>query len=201
MHHEWGSRDGVNAFRMILWIVRKYVTQPSDVIEFEESNAGMIANLPIKMQRSLREELARVGARVSESDPSTQQGHDMKASDAFPSKYLAAADLNDEDMVVKITHIQAEEVGGQNKFILFFAGQKKGLVLNKTNWNTIATICGEDSDDWTGQQITLFPTQVDFQGETVDAIRVKKSRPKTTITTGKQSNAANGDPRSDADME
>jgi hypothetical protein len=186
MHHEWGSRDGVNAFRMILWIVRKYVTQPSDVIEFEESNAGMIANLPIKMQRSLREELARVGARVSESDPSTQQGHDMKASD---------------DMVVKITHIQAEEVGGQNKFILFFAGQKKGLVLNKTNWNTIATICGEDSDDWTGQQITLFPTQVDFQGETVDAIRVKKSRPKTTITTGKQSNAANGDPRSDADME
>lgn len=159
--------------------------------------------MPVMMRRQLFQELDRIGARVNETEPETKAAN-MKASDVFPSKYLSADDLDDQDLTVKITHISPEEIGGKPKFILFFAGQKKGLVLNKTNWNTIAAQCGEDSDDWTGKSITLFSTFVDFQGETVAAIRVKpRKQGKTTITTGKprEAVAAHGDPRSDEDME
>lgn len=102
----------------------------------------------------------------------------MKASDAFPSKYIAAADLQDNEVVVKITHVTTEEIGNKPKFICYFAGKKKGLVLNKTNWNSIVRITGmDDSDDWTGLEICLFPTMVDFQGDSVPAVRVKAARP------------------------
>jgi hypothetical protein len=103
----------------------------------------------------------------------------MKANDAFPSKYIAAADLNDQEKVVKITHVAADEIGGKQKFICYFAGAKKGLVLNKTNFNTIAKITGQDdTDDWTGCEICLYPTMVDFQGEQVEAVRVKAAAKK-----------------------
>lgn len=98
----------------------------------------------------------------------------MKATEAFPSKYISASDLQGNDAVVKITHVTTEEIGGKQKFICYFAGKKKGLVLNKTNWNTIARLTGQDdSDDWTGMEICLFETMVDFQGDSVPAVRVK----------------------------
>lgn len=98
----------------------------------------------------------------------------MKASDAFPSKFIAAADLQDKEAVVKITHIATDEIGGKQKYVCFFAGKQKGLVLNKTNWNSIVRISGhDDTDDWTGVSICLYPTMVDFQGDSVPAVRVK----------------------------
>jgi hypothetical protein len=98
----------------------------------------------------------------------------MKATEAFPSKYISASDLQGNDVVVKITHITTEEIGGKQKFICYFAGKKKGLVLNKTNWNTIVRITGmDDSDDWTGAEVCLFETMVDFQGDSVPAVRIK----------------------------
>lgn len=98
----------------------------------------------------------------------------MKSSDAFPSKFISAADLQGREAVVKITHVATDEIGGKQKFVCFFAGKQKGLVLNKTNWNNIVKITGhEDSDDWTGAQVCLYETMVDFQGESVPAVRVK----------------------------
>lgn len=106
----------------------------------------------------------------------------MKASDAFPSKFISAADLQGKEAVVKITHVATDEIGGKQKFVCFFAGKQKGLVLNKTNWNTIVKITGaEDSDDWTGQQICLYETYVDFQGESVPAVRVKPVAGASTV--------------------
>lgn len=98
----------------------------------------------------------------------------MKANEAFPSKFLAAADLEGEEKTVKITHVDTDEIGGKQKFICHFAGAKKGLVLNKTNFNTIVKVTGQDdTDDWTGCEVVLYPTMVDFQGDQVDAIRIK----------------------------
>lgn len=98
----------------------------------------------------------------------------MKANEAFPSKFLAAADLQGEERTLKITHVDTDEIGGKKKFICHFAGAKKGLVLNKTNFNTIVKVTGQDdTDDWTGSEVCLYPTMVDFQGEQVDAIRIK----------------------------
>lgn len=98
----------------------------------------------------------------------------MKANEAFPSKFIAAADLNDQERTLKITHVDTDEIGGKQKFICHFAGAKKGLVLNKTNWNAIVKITGhDDSDEWTGAEICLYPTMVDFQGDQVAAVRIK----------------------------
>ena len=100
----------------------------------------------------------------------------MNINDAFPSNYLKASDLGDVQPVCTIDRIEVEPVGRekQMKPVLYFTGKTKGMVLNKTNSKKIAEIAGSnDTDDWHGVQVKLFATEVDFQGETVEAIRVK----------------------------
>ncbi len=105
----------------------------------------------------------------------------MRMSQAFPSTYLKAADLDDEKWVVTIEEIKMELVGqGEDqthKPVAYFRELEKGLVLNKTNGTAISTIYGDESDDWSGQRITLFSTWVDFGGKQVEAIRVEPRRP------------------------
>jgi hypothetical protein len=61
---------------------------------------------------------------------------------------------------------------------VYFKGKEKGLVLNKTNGNMIAEVAGDDdTDNWGGASIVLYPTRVDMQGKRVDAIRVDKPEP------------------------
>jgi hypothetical protein len=97
----------------------------------------------------------------------------MRISAAFPSTYLKAADLQGRTVPVAIDRVELEEIGGEHKPILYFQGKEKGLVLNKTNANNIAAVYGDDTDDWIGGGIQLFPTMVDFQGRSVEAIRVR----------------------------
>lgn len=107
----------------------------------------------------------------------------MKASDAFPSRYLSAADLNGEDFTVVIDRVEEGTVGqgakAEQRPIAYFRKCKKALVLNKTNFNTIAKVLGiDDSDDWGGHAITLYPTETEFQGEMAECIRVRTKKPK-----------------------
>jgi len=100
----------------------------------------------------------------------------MNINDAFPSNYLKASDLGDVQPIVTVERVEVEPVGRtkEMKPVVYFAGKQKGMVLNKTNSKKIAEIAGSnDTDDWTGTAIRLFSTEVDFQGETVEAIRVK----------------------------
>src|SRR3990167_176981 len=97
----------------------------------------------------------------------------MKGSDVFPSKYLRAADLNGKEPIVTIDHIAVETLGDDSKPVVYFVGKSKGLVLNKTNWNAIEEIAGQDdSDQWKGVRVKLFMAKVEFQGKRVPAIRV-----------------------------
>lgn len=102
--------------------------------------------------------------------------------DSFPSKYLRAADLPDEGQTYMMADVTREPVGQgddqESKLILYFDGEKRGLVLNKTNATTIAEMYGPDTDDWEGCPITLFPTQTDYQGKQVECIRIRKRKPK-----------------------
>ena len=97
----------------------------------------------------------------------------MKSTDVFPSEYLRAADLKGRDVTVTMDSMETKDIGSDHKPVLYFKNAEKGLVMNKTNWNMIAEIYGDESDDWMGKKITLYPTRVDFQGKRVDAIRVK----------------------------
>jgi hypothetical protein len=101
----------------------------------------------------------------------------MRVSDTFPSKHLAAADLNDRELTLTITDVAEHPFDDGPKLVVSFREQRKTLVCNKTNSRTIATLHGDDCGGWVGQKITLFSTFVDFQGRQVPAIRVKPRSP------------------------
>tara|TARA_Y100000310_G_scaffold324033_1_gene385368 strand:- start:3153 stop:3545 length:393 start_codon:yes stop_codon:yes gene_type:complete len=101
----------------------------------------------------------------------------MDMNNCFPSKWLKASDLQGQAMTYAMQHVQMEEVGSGQKPVLYFQGQQKGLVLNKVNTNSISSIYGPESNNWQGQQITLFPSVTDYQGASVDCIRVKPVAP------------------------
>lgn len=97
----------------------------------------------------------------------------MRISSAFPGQYLKAADLQGRQVTVTIDHVKIEDIGGDNKPVVYFTGKERGLVLNKTNANNITFLYGDETDDWHGKQITMFEAMVDFQGRSTAAIRVK----------------------------
>jgi hypothetical protein len=105
----------------------------------------------------------------------------MRSNDVFPSDFFRASDV--ERMVLfTMSHVDMREIGDDHRPVLFFTGQQKGLVLNKTNWGTLAEAYGDESDEWSGKQIVLYQAMVSFQGKMVPAIRVRKPKPSVTKT-------------------
>ena len=100
----------------------------------------------------------------------------MRIDAAFPSAYLKAADLQGQIVTVSMSHVTTEDIGGDHKPVLYFHGKDRGLVLNKTNSNTISASYGYETDDWAGKPIQLFEQLVDFQGRQTPAIRVRVPR-------------------------
>ena len=97
----------------------------------------------------------------------------MNISSAFPSQFLKAADLQGKRVTVTIDKVVMEDIGGEPKPIVKFQGKDRGVVLNRTNSNMISEIAGtEETDDWKGVKVVLYPTKTDFQGKRVDCIRV-----------------------------
>ena len=100
----------------------------------------------------------------------------MKGTDVFPGKYLRAADLGTAEPVVTIKTVKMEDLGDETKAVVYFEGKDRGVVLNKTNWNMLVELTGEDdSDHWAGHRIRLFVAKVDFQGKRVPSIRIKEA--------------------------
>ncbi len=100
-----------------------------------------------------------------------------RLNEMYPSRWLSTKDV-EEDTLVTIKTIDEEKIGGEDKWVLYFREIDKGLVLNQTNAKSIAKLHGEDTDDWLGKRIVLFPTEVQFKGDMVDAIRVRSKAPK-----------------------
>jgi hypothetical protein len=97
----------------------------------------------------------------------------MKVSQVFSGEYLAAPDLNGGEHTVVIEKVDVKEFDDGNKFLITFQNRKKGLVANKTNSKRIAMLYGDETDDWVGKEIVLYTDMVDFQGKTVEAIRIR----------------------------
>jgi hypothetical protein len=108
---------------------------------------------------------------------------EMKRDDVFPSKYLKASDLKDEAHIVEIDHAPLQTLKNtkgedEKKTVLYFTGAKKCMPLNKTNWDAVADICGEDTEDWPGKKIELYPTTTQMGGKIVDCVRIRKPKEK-----------------------
>lgn len=100
----------------------------------------------------------------------------MNVNDAFPSKFLKASDIGDAQPTVTIKDVVMEDIGEDRRPVLYFAGKDKGIVLNKTNATNISGAYGPDTDEWTGKKVVLFTAWVDFQGKSVEAIRIRPAR-------------------------
>ncbi|GAG47157.1 unnamed protein product, partial [marine sediment metagenome] len=91
-------------------------------------------------------------------------------------KFLSAADLKGKAHILTMKNVTMEEVGQDKDTcpVLYFEDAKKGLVLNKTNGGMIASVYGDDSDNWASGKIELYPTTTPFGGKMVECIRVRK---------------------------
>lgn len=106
----------------------------------------------------------------------------MKISQIFPSKYLTAADLNGKSFTLTIKSVTLEEMithdnKKANKPVCWFEKAQKGFVMNLTNARIVAGLYGDETTDWTGRRITLYPTRVKAFGEIQDCIRVREEIP------------------------
>lgn len=106
-----------------------------------------------------------------------------KVSDAFPSNYLKAdvdvPDLEDGGIVLTIKTADMVEFDDGQKLALYFEEIPKGLILNKTNANTLTDLFkSDDTDDWEGRKVKLYAKDVEYQGKITRGIRVATRLPK-----------------------
>lgn len=107
----------------------------------------------------------------------------------FENEYLSAADLRGKPVTLTISRVVQEElqvVEGPKelKYVVYFEEMEerhkrdpkrfnKRLVLNKTNGMLIASVHGNEADNWPGKKITLYATTCKAFGEVVDCIRIR----------------------------
>lgn len=101
------------------------------------------------------------------------------AAEQFGGEYITVADLNDKPRIITIDHVEKFEILNKRagkkecKPKLFIVGTDRVLLLNKTNWKSIAKVTGQpDDEDWNGYKIKLVPAETDYDGERVACIRV-----------------------------
>ena len=97
----------------------------------------------------------------------------MNVNDAFPSNYLKATDLQNREIPVVISKVVMEKIGDDPRMIAYFQGKQKGVVVNKTNATNISAAYGPETDHWVGKPVVLFSVWTDFQGKSVQAIRMR----------------------------
>lgn len=115
----------------------------------------------------------------------------MNIDQAFPSKYLKAADIGTKSYRLKITSIQLEDMGdGKQKLVAYLAGAQRGFVVGRTNAESIAIVHGRETNGWIGKTIELFTMQVQGPNGLVAGIRVRgitaQSDPAPVMPTGSQ---------------
>ena len=105
----------------------------------------------------------------------------MKLSDMFPRKYASGADFNGKAVTLTIALVRTEKMRPQagapeqTKFVVYFQGADKGAILSRTLAYQIADITGSDETaDWTGKRITLYPQPMTVAGKRRIAIRARK---------------------------
>ena len=98
----------------------------------------------------------------------------MKISEAYPSNYIKASDLQGKSIKMTIERVEMEDLGDDGeKPCLFFKEAKKGIILNKTNSNRVATLYGDETDQWVGNMIEVYPDVTEYKGQTTDCVRLR----------------------------
>jgi hypothetical protein len=105
----------------------------------------------------------------------------LLASEYDKSKYLKSDDLEREKKF-RIKTVTEEEVGAERdkekKLVVWFTNDERGLVLNRINNRTIRGAYGDDTANWSGKIVAVFPTMAEFRGKMGPALRVRIPPPK-----------------------
>jgi hypothetical protein len=106
----------------------------------------------------------------------------MNINSAFTSDYLKASDIPEGQPInVRIERVDVEDLGQgkekETKPVLYFIGKTKGLVLNKTNANTLSGAFGPETDYWRNKAVQIVATEVEYQGKLVPALRIRIPKP------------------------
>lgn len=99
--------------------------------------------------------------------------------------YLGAYSLDDgKDIIVTIDHVVQEKVTGadgksEECVVCYFRGGVKKMILNATNLKMITKILDTPYiEKWSGRKIQIGIEKVRAFGDTVEALRVRKTLPK-----------------------
>jgi hypothetical protein len=98
----------------------------------------------------------------------------------YGSRFLSAGAIiaKGGKLRVKIAKVEAAELrqdGGttKRKFIIYFHGLDKGLVLNVTNANALRDAFGKSSAKWIGADLGLLVEQVSFGNKRIPGVRFR----------------------------
>lgn len=116
----------------------------------------------------------------------------MRVSELCPSPHIEAAELGDnlgDSKVVTIRGVDIKEVGEEKakKGVIYFEEFTRGMVVNRTNSQTIAGMYGGETDEWIGEKITLYRSETPYKGKIVPCIRVRDAVPSSQPAPPKKS--------------
>jgi hypothetical protein len=111
----------------------------------------------------------------------------MLPSDAFPSPFLQTTVVKTRGPIIAtISHVEMDDVGQgadqQRKPVLYLEGEKP-MVLNRTNFETLADAYG-DSDEWAGHKVRIYVGRTQYQGRSIDGLRVEAVQPTNVLKAG-----------------
>jgi hypothetical protein len=87
--------------------------------------------------------------------------------------------LGKGEQVVTIASAQMETVGQDDErlLVLRFKNRERGMIIKRTNGDTLAEAFGDDWNDWVGKTITLYVIPNVYQGKPGLRIRPQITEP------------------------
>lgn len=111
----------------------------------------------------------------------------MKLTTLFPRKYATGADLKGEVVTLSIARVTLESMHpaqgrpAEEKPVIYFERCQKGIILTRPLAHQIADIVGsEETDEWKGCRVTLYPQKMQVAGQDRIAVRAKAPSSITT---------------------
>ena len=107
----------------------------------------------------------------------------MNINDLFPKRYATGLDLQGREVTVTIAGIKKEGMhppgtgAPVEKYVIYFRETPRGVVLTRILAGQIAAAVGHDeTDQWTGKKITLYPEVIPVAGQSRTVIRARAAR-------------------------
>lgn len=104
----------------------------------------------------------------------------MKLREMYPKRYATGEDLQGKAVTVTISRVEKEKMRAGpgkpelEKWVIYFQETKKGVVMSRTLAQQIAKAVGsDDTDEWTGKRVTLFPEPLVVAGEPRIVVRAR----------------------------